>query len=153
MRHTSTGSFELPIPARQAISLFTPEGERDWVPGWDPVYPDGAASSTAGTVFTTDAHGTHTIWTIIEIDPEEHRSAYARITAGRHAGTVRVVCEGAGDDRCRVNVSYDMTLLEGADSALLEPYEPAHIDAMLRHWQELTSAWLGSDRAGAAPTT
>jgi hypothetical protein len=55
------GQFTLPISVENAMSLFTPEGERRWAgPSWDPVYPiPGAASddSAPGTVFTTERRG------------------------------------------------------------------------------------------------
>ena len=51
-----TGSFQLAIDADRAIALFTPEGERAWVEGWDPRYPvEGADDSAPGTVFVTAA--------------------------------------------------------------------------------------------------
>jgi hypothetical protein len=56
MRRRASGSFELPIPASAGIGFFTPEGERRWVPGWDPAYPSGEPSETPGTVFITE-HG------------------------------------------------------------------------------------------------
>jgi hypothetical protein len=60
MRSRPSGSFELDLRASVAIDLFTPEGERDWVPGWDPAYPDGRASEEPGTVFSTDVAGVPT---------------------------------------------------------------------------------------------
>ena len=46
-------------PSELAMLQFTAEGERVWVPGWDPTYPAGDADS-AGTVFLTSAHGRDT---------------------------------------------------------------------------------------------
>src|SRR5690242_13132849 len=36
MRMKYTGTIHVPLPPTEALELFTPEGERDWVPGWDP---------------------------------------------------------------------------------------------------------------------
>ena len=38
---TCVASFALNLPSERALGLFTPEGERDWVDGWDPAYPGG----------------------------------------------------------------------------------------------------------------
>ena len=35
-RSRRQGSFVLPLPPAQAFDLFTAEGERRWVAGWDP---------------------------------------------------------------------------------------------------------------------
>lgn len=92
VRQQSSGRFEVALPASAAIDLFTPEGERSWVPGWDPVYATGAAGETAGTVFTTTVDGLATIWTIVQID-----RGWSRYLQSCHAGLPRrnrsrVVC-------------------------------------------------------------
>jgi len=146
MRYKPAGSFSVALPTGRAIELFTPEGERGWVPGWNPVYPDRSASETPGTIFTTTANRVDTTWVIIGIDRAAGTAAYARTTPGHHAGIVRVHCEAAESDpgSFRVRVEYDMTLLEGADAAELRPYEPASFDAVMQEWQSLLEHHLGS---------
>jgi len=141
VRQQSSGRFEVALPSSAAIDLFTPEGERSWVPGWDPVYPDGVASESAGTVFTTVADGATTLWTIIEIDRTAGAAMYSRVTPGRHAGIVRVWCVDAGPGRCAVKVSYDMTLLH-ADPAELAAYEKPAFDGMMIEWSTAVAASL-----------
>jgi hypothetical protein len=143
MRYAPSGSFSVDLPADRALELFTPEGERAWVPGWDPVYADGSPAETPGTIFTTVADGIETTWTIIEIDHLACRAAYARTTPGHHAGTVRVRCEKTASGTCRVNIEYDLTLLEGADTTELQPYEPSAFDAVMQEWQSLLEHHLG----------
>ena len=76
MRRVVSGLFELNLPAHEAIRLFTPEGERDWVPGWNPTYPAGEQSETPGTVFITDHAGTETFWLVHMINNDECAVAY-----------------------------------------------------------------------------
>jgi len=140
-RRQATGGFELPLAAAEAISVFTPEGERAWVPGWEPRYPAGRSSEQAGTVFTTKAHGTETVWVIIEIDRAAGRAGYVRITRGVHAGTVRVACVDAGPDRCAVAVSYDLTALDDGDGALDE-YRPETFAETMKAWRTAIVAHL-----------
>lgn len=136
MRRIAKGSFELPIPAAEAIGYFTPEGERSWAPGWDPRYPAGAPTETPGTVFVT-AHGdTETVWVIEHIDRETHTSAYSRVTPGRIAGTVRVRCDDQPDSRCVVSVEYDLAALAPDHTRELDHYDEESFPAMMRHWSE-----------------
>ena len=114
MRRTVSGEFDLAVSAAEAIGFFTPEGERGWVPGWNPVYPSGESSETPGTVFTTDAGGVDTIWVVMNIDRDGCSSAYSRVTPGHHAGTVQVQCQDRPEGGCVVTVTYDMSLLPGA---------------------------------------
>ena len=132
-RQVATGTFELAMPAAEAIDYFTPEGERSWAPGWDPYYPDGEASETPGTVFTTDAGHGVTVWVIQEIDRTACTASYTRVTPGLHAGTVRVRCLDRAH-RCIVEVTYDMTMLPGAGPAALDAYRREPFDSMLRDW-------------------
>ena len=104
MRRVVSGHFELTVPAKEAIGFFTPEGEKDWVPGWNPTYPAGEPSEKPGTVFITDVGGMHTIWLIQEIDRSGCTAGYSRVTPNHHAGTVKISCDGRiGRWMCRVS--------------------------------------------------
>ena len=116
------------------FDLFTPEGERGWVPGWNPVYPGGEPADTAGTVFTTDVGGVNTIWLVEEIDRAACRAAYVRVTPGRHAGTVRVGCSDTPDGTCRVDVTYEMSPLPGANPTVMDTFQDDRFQAMLEEW-------------------
>jgi len=133
-RIAASGEFELPIPAAEALWLFTPEGERAWVPDWDPRYPAGNPSEAGGTVFVISAHGVETTWVIIMVDRSKHSAAYARVTPEHHAGTLSVTCTDSRPGYSTVSVTYDLTALEGADSSVLDSYRPDAFATMLESW-------------------
>jgi hypothetical protein len=141
-RRRARDGFDLPLAADRAIALFTPEGERLWVPGWDPFYPGGERSEDAGTVFTTHAHDVETLWVIIGIDRAGATAAYARVSPGWHAGTVRVECTDARPGRCRVLVDYDLTALSEARAAHLDAYRPEPFAEMMEEWRSAIEASL-----------
>lgn len=143
-----TGAFRLDMTADAAFPLFTAEGERAWVPGWAPVYPDGAVHEV-GQVFLTGSDAEATIWTVVRADPAARRSTFARITPGRRAGTVDVRVEPDGDG-CRVHVAYDMTALTEDAEAALGGYGEAAFEAMLHEWKRLIEARAGLDQVRAA---
>ncbi len=145
MRRQATGQFELPITAAEAIGFFTPEGERAWAPGWDPTYPAGEPTESPGTVFIT-AHGdAETVWVIEKIDRGAHTAAYSRITAGHHAGAVRVRCDDQTEGRCVVSVEYDMTALHPDHPQLLDAYNDDSFTAMMTKWATRVTAALHPD--------
>jgi hypothetical protein len=112
-----TGSISVPIPPDDAIALFTPEGERAWVPNWEPQHH-------SDSVFTT----AHAIWVVLDSEPRAVR--YARVTPGVHAGTVEVRCHADGA-ATRAEVTYDLApLTPGALDQFAEGY-----DAMLAEWE------------------
>ena len=55
------GTVRVALPPDEALALFTAEGERSWVPGWDPTYPAGGDDREVGTVFVTG----ETTWIVI----------------------------------------------------------------------------------------
>ena len=142
MRRIVSGRFELGVTAGEAIAYFTPEGERSWAPGWSPAYPAGSPSEDPGTVFTTEHAGHETIWVIRDIDRVGCSAAYARVTPGLHAGEVRVGCRDVRDGSCVVSVTYDITLLTGADSELLQPYSEGNFAAMMDEWAHAVTKQL-----------
>jgi hypothetical protein len=118
------GTLHVPLAPDEAIELFTPEGERSWVPGWDPGY-------ASESVFTTEHGGAHTIWVVT--DATDRLRRYARVTPGVRAGTVEVRCEPDGD-HTRAHVTYDLAPL-GPEAGLDE--FAAHYPAMLAEWERL----------------
>ncbi len=140
MRQQSSGRFEVALPAVAAIDLFTPEGERAWVPGWNPQYGTEMPSEAPGSVFTTEVDGVSTIWVIIDIDRKAAIAAYARVTPGGHAGTVRVECVDNAHGGCTTTVAYDITPLD--DGADTEAYSDAGFATMMTDWAAAIAGFL-----------
>ena len=113
-----TGVVAVPLPASEAIKLFTPEGERLWAgrAGWAPTYPDPARTEGAGTVFETQHGHRHITWVITSQTPDQ--VSYARVSSTGTAGTVEVRIDQSDADTTTVQVSYDLTAL--TDSAAQE---------------------------------
>jgi hypothetical protein len=136
-----TGQLKVALPAAEAFRLFTPEGERSWVEGWDPRYPVPAEDDTApGTVFQTAGHGT-TTWVVLDRE-SGRRIRYARITPAARAGTVSVVLADDADG-CMVTVTYELTALSEAGRAELRQLAEGY-DAFLRSWQDAIAASLSA---------
>lgn len=133
-----TGDFILPLPPDEAFPLFSPEGERAWVPGWDPEYlHPGGASTDPGTVFRTTHHAEETLWLVLAHDPGQLLAEYARITPGSRLGTVGVRCLEEPGGGTRVRVRYSLTAISQAGNATLAELTPQAYAGMLENWREL----------------
>jgi hypothetical protein len=143
-----TGRIRVGLPPAEAFRLFTPRGEQDWAPGWEPHFPAPASDDTEpGTVFETSPHGqpgTHvppTVWVVTNRESGRHIS-YARMTPGDRAGTVTVdlsAADGASD----VEVTYQLTALSAAAEPGLREFADGYA-AYLQSWQDAISGWLGT---------
>ncbi|WP_211591987.1 SRPBCC family protein [Microbispora sp. H10836] len=148
-RRRLTGRLRVALPPAEAFRLFTPYGERDWVEGWEPLFPEAAEDDTApGTVFQTHADGANTTWIVLRREPGRSVS-YARVREGAHAGTVGVTLAPVPQGHSDVTVTYDLTPLTAAAEAELAGFAAGY-PAFLRSWEDAIAAHLAR-AAGALP--
>ena len=140
MRHRLSERIHVALPAAEAFQLFTPRGERRWAQGWDPTFPAPTDDdSEPGTVFETEAHGRRGIWLVIDRIPGQ-RIAYAQVTPGERAGTVRVTLDPA-EAGTQVEVVYELTSLSETGEHHLEQFAEGYGE-YLRSWQDAIAAHL-----------
>lgn len=133
----------LPLPADEALELFTPEGERFWVSGWNPRYSYPSNGETMeGMVFITSHGDELTYWTMVDFDIAGHRVRYARVTPGSRSVIVEVVCVPDGDQQCHADVSYALTGLSEEGNVLIEAFVGDVYVAMIEDWREKILAHL-----------
>lgn len=139
-----TGGFDLPCDADTAFPLFSPEGERQWAPGWNPiaVYPETIAFTT-NTVFRLGQGSEESIWTILEADSQTHRAEYVRVAPASHTARIRVNVEPVSPNRSHVIVSYAVTAFGEHASTVLEPFSEGVYAQRMREWQQQISECLG----------
>jgi len=131
-------TIRLPIEPAEALPLFTPEGERAWVPGWDPqpVHAPGGSLSRDGAVFRTTHGGEETVWLVQRVDPAQGVADYVRLTPGNRLGTVHVRCTDDGEGGSIVEVGYRLTALSPAGEEALEAITREAFEADIRGWRE-----------------
>jgi hypothetical protein len=132
--------FRIDMPPARAFELFTPRGERAWVPGWDPEFLHPADGSLRrGTTFLTQDEGerSRTIWLVTDLDLEHLRVSYARITPTSRAGHVDVEVATDPEGGSRVQVSYAFTALTEAGNAYLADFTDEYYRAYIESWRDL----------------
>ena len=142
-----THTFELPLPGHRALDLFTPVGEKAWVPGWEPVflYPaDGALREHAAFTTTSVSEPVPTIWIVTRFEPDLLTVSYSRVTPGSRAGEVTVVVAPQSPSSCKVTVSYFFTALSQAGNDYLASFTDEYFKAYISSWRDLIHAHLQS---------
>lgn len=125
------------LPLEEAFRYFTPEGERAWAKGWDPVYLHPAdGTPQPGMVFTTGEGEEATLWTMTRYEPAQGLVEYQRVTPGSRTGSVMVQCTALGDRRTRATVMYTMTALSERGNATLREMDEARYRAFIGSWEE-----------------
>ncbi len=112
--------FQVPLPPDEAFPLFTPRGEREWAPHWDPQFPARVDDdSQPGTVFTVLLGDSPSTWIVTHSDPGREIQ-YARVIPERSAALVTASCAPSGPGTT-VTVTYEVTALSAqGEEALLE---------------------------------
>jgi hypothetical protein len=102
-----TGSLTVEGPIDAVFELFSPLGERAWVPGWNPelLHPPGV-SWAQGQIFRTNEEMGDAIWVVTKLNRETHEVEYHRVEPHRYVARVRVACAAAGDGRIDVTTAY-----------------------------------------------
>ncbi len=137
-----TGSFELPCHPDSALPFFSPEGEREWVKGWNPtpVFPD-TIEFRRDTVFREGPPDDEAVWTIVDVNRETHIAEYVRV-APSHAARIVVRIEALGGERSKVTVTYTITAFGKSPAALIAAFSEEAYAAKMRAWQQQVSACL-----------
>jgi hypothetical protein len=142
---TRRGTLTVMAPADETLELFTPEGERRWVPDWDPHYLFRAGGGDEiDSVFRTEHGSEETLWIVLEHDLEDHTAAYARLTPGSRLGTVTVDVEPIDETSCWVEVCYELTALTPAGNEVLRQFDDVAFRRMLDEWEQRIAASLGA---------
>lgn len=138
-RIVCTGRFSVPGTPADVLRLFTPEGERRWVDGWDPRYADPEVTDTTapGVVWSTGHDAGTTTWIVLDRRPDAMR--YARVRCGHSAGTVTVTCRPRGEADTEVEVVYDLSALDPAAIDDLTDFAAGY-DDFLGEWETAVRA-------------
>jgi hypothetical protein len=138
VRSTQHGSFELALSADTAFPLFSPEGERTWVEGWDPKPISPPATDVRwepNTVFQTkDNEGKVLTWWTVEVDRVARKADYIYLTESR-AVRVTVRVNAVAEDRCTVGVSYLITALTEQGSKYVAEATDEQMKQKMAHWK------------------
>ncbi len=143
--HTKT--FEITQPVDKMFPLFTPEGEKLWVPDWDYVNIMGSTELCENYVFMTDSHAHKTsrsIWIVKKYDPELHYVQYYKIEPMDKIGVVTVECTDIGSDRTRVKVTYKYVALSTEGEKFLSEFSYSVYEDYICNWKKLLMNYFQS---------
>ncbi len=140
-----SGSLSIHASIDSVFELFSPVGERAWVPGWSPelLHPPGA-SWAQGQIFRTREPTGDAVWIVTRLDRDAHDVEYHRVEPQRHVARVRVRCTASSGTITTVVVTYAFIGLsrEGNDQIAAMTAE-AYAEKMSR-WQHWIDAHLGT---------
>ena len=142
-----TAGFEIAQPVEDLFPLFSPEGEKLWVPGWDYENIMGTADLAEDYVFLTESHdhvSGKAIWLVKKYEPEAWLVQFYRIEPEDKVGVVTVQCFSRESKLTHVRVTYKYIPLSNKGRHFINSFSEAVYAAFIREWRELLLAYFES---------
>jgi len=142
-----TKSFELALVVTELFPLFSPEGEKKWVPDWDYENVMGTTELSEDYVFLTKTHDhgtTDAIWIVKRYDPRSHFVQFYKIEPEDKIGVVTVKCTEIEAERTSVQVTYTYTALSETGERFVHEFSEKAYEAFINEWQTLLTNYLAS---------
>jgi hypothetical protein len=138
------GRLPVSAPVEKAFELFSPLGERSWVPKWDPelLHPPGV-SWAVGQIFRTGEEKGEAVWIVTALDRKAHRVEYHRVEPGRYVARIRVACSASGEGKTEVATAYAFVGLSEEGNAEIEAMTDAFYAEKMGRWERWIAAHLG----------
>ncbi|MDJ1018051.1 MAG: hypothetical protein QNJ35_16190 [Paracoccaceae bacterium] len=124
-------------PRDEALFLFTPKGEEEWVEGWSPdyVFPD-TGETVQGMFFTTDHGNEKTYWACLEWKPDEGFVKYLRLNPDSRVSFVSVQLTALSEMETSVEVIYQVVPLANDAATLPGIPTPEEFVAYVEGWKK-----------------
>jgi hypothetical protein len=143
--HTKT--FEMAYPIAELFPLFSPEGEKYWVPGWDYENVMGTTELSEDYVFLTKTHDhgtTDAIWVVKKYDPQSHLVQFYKIEPEDKIAVVTVECTELEAERTKVEVTYKYMALSATGEMFISEFSESAYEEFIGEWQRLLSNYFES---------
>ena len=144
---THTQSFDMAVAVDTLFPLFSPEGEKHWVPGWDYENVMETDELSEDYVFLTKTHDhgtTGAIWIVKHYDPQTHRIQFYKIEPGDKIGVITVQCRALAPQGTRVEVTYKYLALSKSGENFIAEFTERAFDEYIRLWKMLLTEYFAS---------
>jgi len=135
-----TASFEIAQPAATLFPLFSAEGEKLWVPGWDYENVMGGTNLHEDYVFVTKSHdhaASGAIWLIKKYQPKVHLVQLYKVEPGEKIGIVEVQCFEQAESRTKVRVTYEYIGLSESGNGFISRFTAVEYGEFISEWKSL----------------
>ena len=143
VRHSA--GFQLDQPADILFPLFSAEGEKLWVPGWDYENIMGTNDLHEDYIFLTRNHD-HTasdaIWLVKRHQPDEYLVEFYKVEPGEKLGIITVKCSALPDAKTNVSVAYEYIALSKKGKEFVGNFTGQKYKDFIAEWQQLLEAYF-----------
>lgn len=131
----------------ELFPLFSPEGEKYWVPSWDYENVMGTTELSEDFVFLTKTHDhgtTDAIWVVKKYDPQSHLVQFYKIEPEDKIAVVTVKFTELEAERTKVQVTYKYMALSATGEMFISEFSESAYEEFIGEWQTLLSNYFES---------
>ena len=135
-----TASFEIAQPVAVLFPLFSAEGEKLWVPGWDYENVMGYTDLHEDYVFVTKSHDhadSDAIWLVKKYEPEDCLVQLYKIEPGEKIGIVEVQCFEQAESQTKIRVTDEYIGLSEKGNEFVSKFTVQEYGEFISEWESL----------------
>lgn len=136
-----TGSIRLNGLAERVFQLFSPMGEKGWVPGWDPeiIHPSGGGWEE-GLIFRTIEESGPAVWIVNRLNIASYNVRYNRIEPSHYVASIDVSCHEVSIGVTDISTVYSFVGLSEKGNDAISMMTAEEYAAKMVRW----TSWLES---------
>lgn len=127
--------------------MFSPEGEKSWVPHWDYKNVMGTTELSEDYVFLTRSHdhaSADAIWLVKRYEPKEWLVQYYRVEPEDKVGVVTIQCDENSDRTTHVEVAYEYIPISEKGRTFVEGFTIENYEKFIDDWKEFILRYFDS---------
>lgn len=135
-----TASFVIHQPAKELFPLFSAEGEKLWVPGWDYENIMGSTDLHEDYVFVTKSHdhaSSEAVWIVKKYEPKDYLVEFYKVEPKEKIGIIQVQCAPLEASKTKVHVTYQYISLSASGEQFISNFTPVAYNAFIAEWETL----------------
>jgi len=139
--------FRIDQPIETLFPLFSAEGEKLWVPGWDYENIMGSYDLHEDYIFLTKNHdhgSTDAIWLVKRYDPESYLVQFYKVEPEDKVGVITVQCVKIEKVITEVEVTYEYTGLSKSGNEFIDRLTLAKYKEFIGEWKRLLLIYFQS---------
>jgi hypothetical protein len=142
-----TADFQIRQPINILFPLFSAEGEKLWVPGWDYENISGSSDLHEDYIFLTKNHdhaSADAIWLVKQYKLESHFVQFYKVEPEDKVGIISVQCTKMNQSLTQVEVSYEYIGLSKKGNEFIESFTSAEYKEFIAEWNSLLVSYFES---------
>ena len=139
--------FIINQPIEILFPLFSAEGEKLWVPGWDYENIMGSTDLHEDYIFLTKTHAhaeTDAIWLVKRHDPNAYFVQFYKVEPDDKVGIISVKCFQIDESKTEVEVTYHYISISEKGNEFIKHFTSEEYIKFIDEWEKLLLMYFES---------